>query len=394
MTGTSGKTTITRMIGKILEEAGYKTAVLSSIEIKIGEKIEENKMKMTMPGRMAIQKFLRQAVENSCQYAVLEVTSEGIKQHRHRFIKFDVAVLSNLSPEHIEAHKGFENYKKAKGRLFKSTKSIHILNLDDKNAQYFLSFSAKKKYGFRIKNKNKFKGIKIIEAKDISLLEKGVSFKINDYLFEIPLLGEFNVYNILAAITVGISQGIDLEAIREALRKVKGVPGRMEIVVNQPFKAVVDYAHTPTALKNVYQTIKGFGNAGKMICVLGACGGGRDKWKRPVLGKIAAENCQKVIITNEDPYDDDPWEIIEQVSQGAEDAGLKPEKLLDRKEAIKKALLSANPGDVVVITGKGSEPWMCLEGGRKVPWDDRRIVRDIVKELSAGNNNSPNLFNI
>jgi UDP-N-acetylmuramoyl-L-alanyl-D-glutamate--2,6-diaminopimelate ligase len=356
ITGTNGKSTVVILTTKILEEANYKVASLSSIKFKIGEKEWPNTLKMTMPGRFKLQKFLRQAVDTDCQYAVLEITSEGIKQHRHQFIDFDIAVFTNLAPEHIEAHKGFENYKKAKGKLFQATKGIHIINLDDENAEYFLNFPANKKYTYGF-NKG-----------DINT--KNTQFKLN-------LIGGFNIYNALSAICVGLSQGISLEVCKKALEKVKGTPGRMEEVISKPFKVFVDYAFTPNALEKVYQTLKP-GNR-KMICVLGACGGGRDKWKRPVLGELAGKYCNEVIIANEDPYDEDPMEIISQVADSCQG---KAKKILDRRKAIKKALKLAQTGDVVIITGKGCEPWICVAKGKKVPWDDRRVVREEFGKLS------------
>ncbi len=373
VTGTNGKSTVVNLIVRILEEAGLKTASFSSIKFKIGEKEKENKLKMTMPGRFKIQKFLKEASKEGCCHAVLEVTSEGIKQHRHQFINFNTAVFTNLSPEHIESHGSFKKYREAKLKLFKKAKNTHILNLDDENAEYFLKEKAAEKYGFTIKGKRK--DIKIVEGRSIEETEEGLSFKIDNIDFKLDFLGKFNVLNALAAISVARSQGISLELCSKALKKAKGVPGRMEVVVKEPFSVVVDYAFTPVALEKVYRAIRSFFEPSKMICVLGACGGGRDKWKRPVLGKIAAKYCDKVIVTNEDPYDEDPIEIINQVAEGALD---KAEKILDRKEAIKKALKEADPGDSVVITGKGSEPLMCLAEGNKIPWDDRRIVKDLL----------------
>jgi len=286
VTGTNGKTTVVNFIAEILEEAEYKVAVLSGIKFKIGGKEWENTLKMTMPGRFKIQKFLRQAVDSGCRYAVMEVTSEGILQHRHRFIDFEVAVFTNLSPEHIERHGGFENYMAAKGKLFAATGNIHVINVDDGNADYFLRFPAMKKYTYGL-------GEGDVNNKDV-----GVNLK---------LLGEFNVYNALAAICVGLSQGVSLEICKKAVEKVEGVPGRMELVVREPFKVLVDYAFTPNALKKVYETMRP--PKGKMICVLGACGGGRDKWKRPVLGQIAAEHCDKIVITNEDRTMKTRWKL-------------------------------------------------------------------------------------
>ncbi|MDP2910223.1 MAG: UDP-N-acetylmuramoyl-L-alanyl-D-glutamate--2,6-diaminopimelate ligase [bacterium] len=345
VTGTSGKSTVVEFSALILETAGFKVASLSSLKFKIKDKEWENKLKMTMPGRMKIQRFFNQAVKAGCECAVLEVTSEGIKQFRHKFIDFKVAVFTNLSLEHIESHGGFEKYRAAKGKFFRAAKKIHIINKDDENSDYFWKIPAEKKIGYSLK--------------EIDFLPK-----------DFKLLGRFNLYNALAAIKVGLSQGVSLEICQKALEKIKQIPGRMEIVVKEPFKVIVDYAHTPAALEQVYKTLKDR----PMICVLGSCGGGRDKWKRPVMGKIASRYCDQVIITNEDPYDENPVEIINQVV-----GDTKAEKILDRREAIKKALESAMPGDIVIITGKGSEPWMCVKNNKKIPWSDKKIILDLLK---------------
>jgi len=373
VTGTNGKSTVVELTTKILEEAGYKVASLSSIRFKITEKEWPNTLKMTMPGRFKLQKFLRQAVDSGCQYVVFEVTSEGIKQHRHRFINFDTAVFTNLTPEHIEVHGGFENYRAAKGKLFQLTKNTHVINVDDANAEYFLQFSAKKKYTYGL-NKGD------INNKNLQL--------------NLRLIGNFNIYNALAAICVGLSQGVDLKTCKRVVEKVEGIPGRMEEVISGPFKVFVDYAFTPNALEKVYQTLtslkpKAYNLKPKLISVLGACGGGRDKWKRPVLGEIAAKYCDEIIVTNEDPYDEDPMEIIEQVAKGAESISTNQSsqyksavfRILDRKAAIKKSLELAKTGDVVIITGKGCEPWICIAKGKKIPWDDRKVVREELGKL-------------
>ncbi|PIP16807.1 MAG: hypothetical protein COX44_03380 [Candidatus Portnoybacteria bacterium CG23_combo_of_CG06-09_8_20_14_all_37_13] len=369
ITGTNGKSTVVILTTKILEEAGYKVASLSSIKFKIGDQEWPNTLKMTMPGRLKLQRFLRQALNAGCRYAVLEITSEGIKQHRHQFIDFDIAVFTNLTPEHIEVHGGFENYRAAKGKLFQTTKNIHIINIDDENANYFLQFPARKKYTYG--------------------LNKG-DINAKNFQFKLQLIGDFNVYNALAAACIGVSQGVNLEICKKVLEAVGSIPGRMEEVIFQPFKVFVDYAFTPNALEKVYQTIRSKvkSQKSKVICVLGACGGGRDKWKRPVLGEIAAKYCDEVIITNEDPYDENPMEIINQVAKGAENISINQPnqhqsavyKILDRREAIRKSLELAKPGDTVIITGKGCEPWICLAGGKKIPWDDRKIVREEFKK--------------
>ncbi len=406
VTGTNGKSTIAELTAKILEETGHKVASLSSIKFKIINKEWPNELRMTMPGRFQIQKFLRRAVDSGCQYAVLEVTSEGIKQYRHKFIDFEVAVFTNLTSEHIEAHKGFENYRAAKGKLFQAAKKIHIINLDDENAEYFLRFSANEKWRYTLRNpKSEIRNPKQIQnsksqipnneiiAENIISDAQGTSFYVNGVKFNLKLLGEFNIYNSLAAICVGLSQGIDLETCKRALEKIKGIPGRMELVISEPFKVFVDYAFTPDALEKVYQTLTHQlinSSTNKLICVLGSCGGGRDKWKRPVLGEIAAKYCDEVIVTNEDPYDEEPMEIIEQVAKGAENISINQPnqhklavlKILDRREAIRKSLQLAKPNDIVIITGKGCEPCICAAGGKRIPWDDRKVVKEEFRKLN------------
>ena len=394
ITGTAGKSTTVEFVAKVLEQTGHKTASLSSIKFKIGNYEQDNDLKMTMPGRMKIQRFLKQALKANCKYVVLEVTSEGIKQFRNKFINFDIAIFTNLSPEHIETHRGFENYRQAKLMLFKDTKKIHIINLDDQNTDYFLKIPSNEKYGytmnpevainfgenpavasnFRENNKN----LKILEAKNTNVLTNGVDFEVQGELFHLNLLGKFNIYNSLAAICVGLSQGVSLEKCKLALSRIQGISGRMEIVAKEPFVVIVDYAHTPDSLLNVYKTLselKPKNQESKIICVLGSCGGGRDKWKRPKMGEIAYQYCDEVFVTNEDPYDEDPMEIIDQVAQGAQN---KAHKVLDRREAIKRAISVANSNDIVIITGKGSELWMCVKNNKKIKWDDREIVRQSI----------------
>jgi len=374
VTGTKGKSTVVDFCHRIFQEAGFKTASLSSARFKIGLKERPNMLKMTMPGRFHIQKFLREALDNNCQYAILEVTSEGILQHRHRFIDFKTVIFTNLAPEHIERHGSFENYRKAKLKLFKATDKIHIINADDKNAEHFLQFPSEKKYLYCLKNKKQ--EIRIFD-KDLKVIKE-----IKDIGIKLKLLGDFNIYNALASLCLGISEGINLPSCKATLEKVEQIPGRMEIVIKEPFKVIVDYAHTPDALEQVYQSLKGK----RLIGLLGSAGGGRDKWKRPKMGEIAAAYCSHIILSNEDPYDEDPEKILEEVFFGistlkSKKRKVKVFKILDRKEAIKKALKLAEEGDTVVITGKGCEPWMCLANGEKAPWDDRQIVREEFERL-------------
>ncbi len=388
VTGTNGKSTTVDMITRIFNEAGYATASLSSVRFQIRDKEFRNTLKMTMPGRFFIQGFLRKAVQAGCKYAVVEVTSEGIMQHRHRFLNFHTAVLTNLSPEHIERHGSFEKYREAKGKLFQMVKKAHVINSDDQNKGYFSAFPSISNFQFSISNQfSKNPNFQILNAEDIKETENGVNFRVDSMNFNLKLLGKFNVSNALAALCVAKSFGISLDIAKRALEKMEGVPGRMEEVIKQPMRVIVDYAFTPAALEKVYQALKTTNY--KLVCVLGAAGGGRDKWKRPVLGKIAGEYCDTIIITNEDPYEEDPQKIIDEVAAGAESISINQQnrhesalyKVLDRREAIRKGLSLASSGDTVIITGKGSEDSIAVAGGKKIPWDDREAVREEFQKM-------------
>ena len=381
ITGTEGKTTVVHLAGKILEAAGFKVGWISSATLKISEKEWLNPYHMTMPGRFFLQKFLSQMVKEKCQYAVLEVTSEGIKQYRHKFINFDTAVFTNLGPEHIESHGGFEKYREAKGELFEATKGIHIVNLDDKNVEYFLKFPANKKYGYTLKS-GRYR-ISTIVVKDTKISPAGLNFSINNQEFNLKLLGEFNVYNALAAICFGLSQGIDLQTIKRALERIEGIPGRMEFInKEQDFKIIIDLAHTPDSFEKVFKLVSDLPH-NKIISIFGSAGGGRDKWKRPILGKIAARYSDFLILCNEDPYDENPLAILEAIEKGIQEAGFPKEnylKIEDRRKAIKRGLKMAKKGDIVLVLGKGTEQIMVI-GSKKIPWDDRIVTREELKKI-------------
>ncbi len=384
VTGTKGKTSTVEIISSILEEAGYKTAVASSLRFKINKEFQKNEHKMTMTCRFFTKKLLRKAVNEKCQYALLEMTSEGAAQHRHKFIKLNALVFTNLAPEHIESHGSFENYRNAKLKLFKAlgkskTKNkIIIVNEDDKNADYFLNFDVPQKIKYGLKNLESYE-----------LKSDGIDFQINGQKISSKLYGEFNLYNILAAIAFAKSQNIKVGTIKKAIEKFSGIEGRMEEIKLEPldsargeqnFNVIVDYAHTPDSLEKVYKV---FQNTRK-ICVLGSAGGGRDKWKRPKMGKIAATHCDKIILTNEDPYDENPRQILSEIKSGISKSKFlisNVNEILDRREAIRKALELAQAGDIVIITGKGAEPWLMGTNGTKIKWDDRQIAREELKKL-------------
>ncbi len=370
VTGTKGKSTTCNMLWQILTEAGQTVGMTTTVNIRIGEMNKLNDTKMTMQGRFRLQKLLRQMIDAGCTYAIVETSSEGIKQHRNHGIDYQVAVFTNLSPEHIESHGSFENYKQAKGELFNGLtgKSISVVNADSEYANYFLSFPAYEHVTFGINNEQAD-----INATGIQTKAEGSYFLLEDQPIHVPLLGAFNITNAAAAASAAYALQVPWRTIAAAFKKITVMPGRMErFESSRGFVVVVDYAHTVESLEMVYQTLKPLGK--RLIAVHGACGGGRDKAKRPLLGKMTAQYADVAIITNEDPYDEDPQQIIDAVWEGLVDFKGEKHQILDREEAIKQALELAKEDDVVVVTGKGSEQRMATRKGL-VDWDDRRIVK-------------------
>ncbi len=389
VTGTNGKSTTIELLAAILKEAGYRVALSSSIKFEVAGDVRKNGLGNSMPGRFALQQLLAQAVAAKCDWAIIEVTSEGIKQYRHKFIDFTGAIFTNLTPEHIESHGSFDNYREAKLELFKAAKGFHVVNRDDENAKYFLGYEAKKKYSYGMCDNRGGRGAGCADicADGISLSEGGSHFTAGGTEITLNLAGEFNIYNALAAIGMAVSQGVGLQVCGRGLDRVKSIPGRMERVGTCP-EAVVDYAFTPNALEQVYKTLRReMGSGDKLICLLGACGGGRDKWKRPVLGRIAAKYCDRIILADEDPYDEDPQKIIDMIREGIRKEGFPSDNLSeirDRRQAIGRALSEAGPDDKVVLTGKGCEAAIRYEKGRRVDWDEKGITREELARLGKG----------
>jgi len=391
VTGTKGKTTTADLIAQILNGAGMKTGKITSVFFGIGEKEWKNDTKHAMPGRFKIQSLLSRMVRRGCKYAVVETSSEGILQYRHRFIDYKAAVFTNLSPEHIERHGGFENYRAAKLKLFekvaKKKDGVGFFNLDDENVEYFLKPGIKNKIGYGIKFLNPKSELQTkYQISNVQLSPRGTDFELNGEKFVIPLIGEFNVYNAAAAISFALSQKIPIEKIREILKNAKPIAGRFErIEKGQDFEVIVDYAHEPASLEAAYKAVKLF-RPNKIIGLLGAQGGGRDKWKRAAMAKIAEKYCDEIILTNEDPYDENPASILADMEAGfstmTNDKSPMTNfyKIIDRKEAIQKAISLAGKGDAVILTGKGGEVWMCVEGGKKIPWDEKKIVEEILRQ--------------
>lgn len=373
ITGTKGKSSTAEFVNAVLEGAGKKTAVLSTIRFKIGDNSRANKFKMTMPGRFFVQKFLHDAVKNGCEYAIIEMTSEGARFFRHVGIEMDALLFTNLSPEHIESHGSFEKYKAAKLRLVKhlakskKPNRLSIANIDNKHGFSFLIHDVEKNIGYSLK--------------DVKILSENTSSSIIEYKginISIPLPGKFNILNALSSIKLAEELGVSLPVIKSGIESLKIIRGRVEKVeAGQNFTVVVDYAHTDDSLKKLYEAFP----SSRKIAVLGSTGGGRDSWKRPVLGKIADENCDEVIITNEDPYDEDPLHIINAVASGV--THRTPIIIVDRREAIAKAIRLARPGDTVLITGKGTDPYIMGPNGTKEIWDDATVAREELEKFLA-----------
>ena len=399
ITGTKGKTSAANFIWSVLNTAGFKAGLIGTANIRIGDVEMLNKYHMTMPGRFILQGLLKKMLRAGCEYCVVETTSEGIKQWRHYGIFYDIAIFTNLTPEHLQAHgNSFEKYKKAKGKMFKSLdrgprkfiegkeiKKIIIVNYDDLHKEYFLNFPADKKINFGTKEGADFQADKIRNTGD------GLEFFIGSMPYEINVLGKFNVYNALPAVAIGSLFDISKEKIREGLENLKNIPGRMErIDEGQEFLVFVDYAHEKEGMNAVLETASEIAaeSIGKVLVLLGAEGGGRDKIKRPILGEIAAKNADFVVVSNVDPYEDDPKEILEDIARAAENPPAGGGKtrgkdlfvIEDRREGIKKALSLANKNDVVLITGKGAEQSIII-GGKRYPWDDRVVVREELNKI-------------
>ncbi len=386
VTGTKGKTTTLELINAILEAAGKRTALLSSLRVKVADRTAKNRTGNSMPGRAYIQNFLRSAARSKCEYALIEVTSQGVVAHRHRFIKWHMAVLTNLHPEHIESHGSYENYRNAKLSFLEyvfSGGGDVFLNRDASEYPFFFEALTKG-----------------VPAREPVKCSKEDAF-LKDCLPRIEearakgnaasggfLLSDFNQENIAIAAAIARRLGIDDATIEEAILNFKGVPGRMEFVRANGYTGVVDYAHTPESLEAAYRAVKPAPTDGhpnpKLIAILGAAGGGRDKWKRAAMGAVAAKWCDEIILTDEDPYEEDPESIVDEIEKGIRSAdpakAARVMRVMDRAEAVRKAFELARSGDVVIGTGKGSEEWIHVANNRRVPWSERAAFEAAMEE--------------
>jgi len=369
VTGTKGKTSVSEMLNAILEQAGYRTALLNSIRIKTAETSETNSIGRSMPGRFFIQRFLDQAVDAGCTAAIIEMTSEGARQHRHRFIELNALIFTNLAPEHIESHGSYEAYANAKFEIgkqlgrSKKRPRIMVANADDKESTRYLTLKVEHALPFSL-----------AEHAPYEADENGGYFTLGDKRIALKQPGVFSLMNGIAAATLARALGISPEIIAPALESVVRIAGRAErIEAGQDFLVVVDYAHTPDSLRALYEA---YGKR-KKICILGSAGGGRDTWKRPLMGSISEKYCSHVILTNDDPYDEDPQQIVNDIAHGMQK---RPEIVLERREAIRRGLALANSGDAVLIIGKGVDP-IAGAHGSKVAWNDADVAREELTKL-------------
>ncbi|MCB2288905.1 UDP-N-acetylmuramoyl-L-alanyl-D-glutamate--2,6-diaminopimelate ligase [Clostridium sp. CS001] len=371
ITGTNGKTTSAFMIKEILQQKGYKVGLIGTI----ANYIEKKKIhtERTTPESLELHELFSQMVECKVDYCVMEVSSHSLSLDRVYGIEFCESIFTNLTQDHLDFHKTFENYFNAKLMLFKNTKNS-IINIDDVYGEKAYSLIKDNKLSFGLNNSD-------VMAIDIKVHSRGSKFTLkyesNSFEVELSIPGNYNVYNALGAIAVCLSQGVEPSLIKIALKKVQ-VPGRCELVKdthNLGFEIILDYAHSPDGLENILKTAREF-TKGKLICVFG-CGGDRDKTKRPIMGRIGSQLCDALVITSDNPRNEDPLEIINDIVKGMEKHNF--EIIESRKEAIKRAMEVASSGDVIVIAGKGHEDYQILKD-KTIHFDEREVVSEIIKE--------------
>ncbi len=383
ITGTDGKTTTANLIWSVLQTAGYDTGLISTVNAVIGETQRDTGLHTTTPDSPDVQAYLAQMVDAGAEYAVLEATSHGLAQHRVTACDFDVAVVTNITHDHLDFHGSFEEYREAKARLFRSLTSsackpgvpkVAVLNADDSLFDYLTEIPADEQLTYAVDREADVKAV------GIQVAGWGTSFTAvtpqGSFPVQMKLPGAFNVYNALAAIAVALSQGVAVENIREGIKAVEQVTGRMEQVdAGQPFGVLIDFAHTPNSLRSALEAARGMAT-GRVTVVFG-CAGLRDREKRPAMGEIAGRLADRIVITAEDPRTEDLGEIMGQIASGAEKMGRREGVdywcIGDRGEAIQFAVDMAEAGDLVLVAGKGHEQSMCF-GTTEHPWSDHEAV--------------------
>lgn len=384
VTGTNGKTTTTQFIARILEYAGKKVAVASTINFQIGGKKWDNTSKFTTLSAWQLQKFLREAVAAGCEYAIIETSSHALDQHRVWGVPYAIAVMTNVTREHLDYHQTMAAYRQVKQKLFRVARQA-VVNMDMDDPSYFCPDRRKRALFYSIKEHSAH-----LFAEKIELDFQGTSFVVDNTEFRLRMPGLFNIENALAALGVARLLYIDFSSAREALAGIAGVPGRMELVPNtRDVDIIIDYAVTPDAFEKLYASILPLKIPGtKIIHVFGACGE-RDRGKRPLLGEIASGYADIVILTNEDPYYEDPEQILDEIESGiVQKKSLLPAsgaknffRIFDRRAAIHQALALAEIGDIVLITGKGAESSIAI-ADKRIPWSDRQVIKEELVKIA------------
>ncbi len=373
VTGTNGKTTITNVIKNILMSCGIKTGLIGTIRNEIGD--EPIHTDNTTPMAFDYMELLDKMVKAGCRYAVMEVSSFGLVQHRIGPTHFKVGVFTNLTQDHLDYHKTMENYYQAKKMMFDECDDA-IINIEDEYGKRLYDEIKCRKYTCCVKNKADY------YADNVNIKANGTEFDYhygNNSVHIIPrMIGMFNVFNVMTAISVCIKLGIDIDNIIKAVGKYKGVKGRCEIIpTERDFTVICDYAHTPDAIENILSSVKEY-TEGRLICLFG-CGGNRDSKKRPLMAKAAAKYSDRLIITSDNPRDEIPEAIIDDILTGLTGIEIPFDVVVDRTEAIYHSLKIAQKGDIIVLAGKGHEDYQVLSGNEHIHFDEREIVSEGLK---------------
>ena len=380
VTGTNGKTTTINYINEILKEAGLTTAMFSTAVIEVAGERQLNDLNATVGSTARMQRFFRDAKKAKVDYVVLEITSHALHQHKLATVPIEVAIMTNLTQDHLDYHKTMDEYAKAKSKLFANEPRFIVLNRDDEWFDYFDKFPAgsqKITYGTHEEAEARIDKVKLYRKGSEARVVIDHQTKL-DLATALP--GKFNVYNMTAAAATAYVLGVKRSDIVEGVANLEGVPGRFERVVEgKDYDVIVDYAHTPDALEKLLEAAKST-TKNRVILVFGACGD-RDKTKRPIMGEIAARLADRIILTDEESYNEDPEVIRRMIYEGIEQGSGtgKTTEIADRREAIKKALDIATKGDTILVTGMGHEVFRIVNG-EKLPWNDGDIVRELLGE--------------
>ena len=376
VTGTNGKTTVATLLYKLFKKAGFKVGLLSTVKILIDDK--EYKTTHTTPDSLTINRHLKEMVDEGIEFCFMEVSSHGIDQMRTRNLNFKGAVFTNLSHDHLDYHKDFAAYRDVKKMFFDQLpkNAFALTNSDDKNGKYMLQNTKAKKYTYALKSIADYKS-QVLENQFNGLL-----LKINGQELWVKLIGNFNAYNLLAIYAVADLLGLENLEILQLMSELESVDGRFQYVVSKNnITAIVDYAHTPDALKNILETINAIRSKNENLITIVGCGGDRDVAKRPKMGNIAASLSSKVIFTSDNPRSENPATIIESMEKGVSGENFnKTLSIADRKQAIKTACQLAKNGDIILIAGKGHETYQEING-KRIDFDDYKIINQLLIAL-------------